>query len=231
MSDAPPISKCYRPGRHWLVIGIVGGIFFQVMGITSVYVAYWNIDGSFPHPKAHALVYGVFWFLWTLIAFWLIAAYFRTCLFITPLEFTQQGCLIRRRMSVADISQIQWKGIPQAGKIILHGSDCRMKIDLDNLTAKDRTEFIEFIRSHFDHRVQTGWSDFNRYSSTAAPSPEDERRVARRCALMFSVVGIACLLCGWFALGVQFYVSGTACILATVWYAWRIRRHKRSTAG
>ena len=232
MSDTTqPISKCYRAGCHWLVVGIVGATFFPVMGLTSVYAAYWNIDGSFPHPKTHAFVYAVFWSLWSLAALWIVAAYFRTRLIITSLEFTQQGCFVRRRMSVADVSRITWKGIPQAGKLILHGPDCSMKIDLQNLTHKDRTEFIQFIHTLFDPGIQSGWSDFNRYSPTPAPKPEDERRTAARCALIFFVIGLACLLCGWLALGVQFYVSGFGCVLAAVWYIWWIQRHKRSTAG
>ncbi len=232
MSDATqPISKCYRPGRNWLVIGIVGAIFFPTIGISSVYAAYWNIDGSFPHPKTHAFVHAVFWSLWTLSAFWIIAAYFRTRLTITPLGCSQQGCFIRTQISVADVSQVTWKGIPQSGKLILRGAQGQMKIDLNNLVHKDRTEFIQLVHKLFDDRIQTGWSEFNRQSFVAAPSPTDERRATKSCALILFIFGVVCLLCGWFNLGAQFYVSGFGGVFATVCYIWRIQRRKHSKAG
>lgn len=232
MSDATqPISKCYRPGREWLVIGIVGAIFFPTFGISSVYAAYWNIDGSFPHPRAHAFVHAVFWSFWTLNAFWIIAVYFRTRLTITPLGFSRQGCLIRTQINIADVSQVIWKGIPQSGKLILHGPHGQMKIDLNNLAHKDLTEFIQLVHKLFDQRIQTGWSEFNRYSFAAAPSSKDKRRAAKSCALILFVFGVVCLLCGWFNLGVQFYVAGICGVLTTVWYIWRIQRHKHATPG
>ncbi len=233
MSDGPPqASRCYRIGRHYLISGVVGAAFFPAVGISSVYAAYWNIDGSFPHPKIHALVHGIFWSGWSVLAVWLIAAYFRVRISITDGAITKQGVFLKHHLLLTDISQVTWKGIPQSGKVILHSSESRVKIDLSDLSQINRTELIRTIRDVCDPALQSGWERFSRLiPSGPAPTPADARRTAKVCGLLFFGFGVVSIACGWFEMGVQFYAIGDASFVVTCWYVWRIRRHKRQTAG
>src|SRR5438132_3763373 len=70
-------ARCFRLRRYYLVIGVVCAALFAIMGVTSTLAAYWNIDGSFARPKLAALIFGTFWSGFTLLAVWVILAYFR----------------------------------------------------------------------------------------------------------------------------------------------------------
>jgi len=232
LHEKPQSLRRYRLSRHCLIIGLIGVVFFSGIGAFSVYAAFWNIDGSFPHPKIHAFVYLVFWSCWNALAILLIIAYFRTWLCVTADKVMQQGVVFYRELYVADVSAVTWKGIPQAGKIILRSKDTRIKVDLGNFTTRDRTELIQSARDQFDTGVQIGWSRFNRtISSRPDATPEAARRTATICALLFFILGVSLILVAWLNLGVEWYFAGGGCIVAACWYAHRIRQHYRKSAG
>ena len=61
MADLSTGQDGYRPRRYYLIVGIVGAIFYSTMAIVSVVAAYWNIDGSFARPLLAAIIFGTFW--------------------------------------------------------------------------------------------------------------------------------------------------------------------------
>src|SRR5260370_35504830 len=82
--EVPTEARCFRLRPYYLVVGIVCAGFFAVVGVTSTVVAYFNVDGSFARPYLAALVFGVFWSGFTALAVWVIAAYFRERLILSP---------------------------------------------------------------------------------------------------------------------------------------------------
>lgn len=220
-------TTCYRPGRQYLILGIVSTTLFLVMDVGSVYVAYWNIDGSFPHPKLFALIFGIYWSCWTLLGLWLIVASLRERLFVSADSITQHGCVAKRTIRVPDVIQINWKGTPQSGGILVRSSFTKIKINLANFTRDERDKLIQFFHDTFATIIQDGWSRFLESDSRAKPQGKpNSLRTATICAsLLFACAGIFGY-CGVIGLGVQWLIIGVINALAGTWYLWRIRSHR-----
>lgn len=219
-----PTTECYRLGPQYLVLGIVCLAFFLAMDVGSVYVAYWNIDGSFGRPELAAVVFGVFWSLWVLLSLWLIIAYFRERLFVSADAITQHGCIRKRTINFPDVIKIVWKRIPKGGSVIIRGHFSRIKIYLSNFTSDEQDRLITLLRGEFAPEIQEGWERFNesRLLVVAARTPTKSRGTAMICALLlFSFAGIFGY-CWASGLGIQWLIVGILNALFGMWYLWRI---------
>ena len=220
-------ADCYRLGRMYLALGIVFTTVFLCMDIWSVYVAYWNIDGSFPHPKLHALVHGIFWSAWTLIGLWLIVAYFRERLFVNSELITQYGCVSLKKIRVPDVVHVGWKGIPHLGKIIVRSQSISIKIHLANYTRDQRRALIQFFSNNFPVGIQDGWEQFSKCRQPdRLPTKQDALRGALICALLLLGFGAILIYCWLYGLGLQFLVVGILTIVAGLWYLRRRSRYQ-----
>ncbi len=90
-----PDGVIYRVHNAYLALGLLCTLFFAIMGITSVIAAWWNIDGSFPHPRAFAIVAGIFWSLLVLVGLWIIAFFYRARLVIAQDRVSLRGCFYK----------------------------------------------------------------------------------------------------------------------------------------
>jgi len=219
-----PATACYRPGPQYLIVGVVCLTFFLAIGIGSVCVAYWNVDGSFGRPKLAALVFGVFWSFWVLLALWLIVAYFRERLFMTPNAITQQGCILKRTVISSDAIQIVWRRFPRGGSVIIRSHFYRIKIYLSNFTGDEQDQLIAYLREMFSPTIQENWTRFieARLQPVSRQAPRKSRGAAIICALLlFSLASILgyCWLVG---LGVQWLIVALLNALGGAWYVWRI---------
>jgi hypothetical protein len=219
-----PIPACYRLGPQYLILGIVCLTFFLAIGIGSVYVAYWNIDGSFGRPKLAALGFGVFWSFWVLLALWLIVAFFRERLFVTPNAITQQGCIRKRTINSTDVIQIVWKRFPQGGSVIVRSHFTRIKIYLSNFTRDEQNQLIAYLREMYSPAIHENWTRFieARLQAVSEHALRKSRGAASICALLlFSFASIFgyCWLVG---LGVQWLIVALLNALGGAWYVWRI---------
>ena len=220
----PTEAKCLRVRRYYLVVGVVGAVSIAVMGVTSTVVAYLNIDGSFARPQLAAVVFGVFWSGFTLLALWLIAAYFRERLILAKNTIVQDGIFRSRTLDVGDVLQIRWRRWPAGGSIIVRSHSQKFKIYLDNFTKAEREEVVFFIRETFAHEIQENWS---RFEECARRLSAPERRFSRGgiiviASVFMSIAGVF-MYC-WFAgLGVQYLFIGVVNAVAAIWYLWRFR--------
>src|SRR5262245_33709454 len=96
----PTDARCYRLRRYYLVVGVVCAVFFAAMGIASTVAALWNIDGSFARPQLAALIFGTFWSGFTLLAVWVIVAYFRERLYFGKAGVVQHGIFHSRSLQI-----------------------------------------------------------------------------------------------------------------------------------
>ncbi len=216
-------SICYRLGRQYLFIGLTGTIFFVAMGVWSVYAAYWNIDGSFPHPELHALLYGVFWLCFTGLGLWIIVAYFRERLFVSASGVTQHACVFRRTMLFSEATQVLWKGVPAAGRVQLRSVKTRITIHLGNFTRQERSELIETFRGAFPEDIQVGWTRFfERLHPLQEPAPTPSVKTAILCAFLFFGFAVLFTWCALSGVGYHFFLWGTGCFCGSLLYVWRI---------
>ncbi len=197
IGQLPTQARCLRVRRYYLVVGIVGAVFFAAMGIGSSVAALWNIDGPFPRPKPAALIFGAFWTGWTLLAVWVIAAYFRERLFFGKASFVQHGIFRSRTLEVGEVHQIKWRTWPMGGSVIVRTLSEKVTIHLDNFTRDEREELIRFLREIFAVEIQENWS---RFEEVLRRSSAPGKRVSRGgiitiTALLMCVAGV--LVCYW----------------------------------
>ena len=163
MTDVPRIPKepkCFRPRRYYLVVGAVSAVFFGVMGVTSTIAAYFNIDGSFPQPRLSALIFGGFWLAFTLMAAWVIAAYFRERLFLAHNTIFQQGIFRATTLDAGEVVRIKWRTLPAGGSVVVRTGSEKITMHLHNFTPDEREEIARFVRKRFAEEIQENWSRF-----------------------------------------------------------------------
>ncbi|HMP03757.1 MAG TPA: hypothetical protein PKC45_14765 [Gemmatales bacterium] len=217
-------ARCFRLRRYYLVVGVVCTVFFAVMGIASTVAALWNIDGSFARPKLAALIFGIFWSGFTLLAVWVIVAYFRERLYFGKAGVVQHGIFRSRTLLIEEVQQIRWRTWPVGGSVVIRTHSEKATIHLDNFTKDEREELIRFLRESFAVEIQENWS---RFQDLLGRSSRQEKRVSRSgiitiAALLMSFAGVF-VYC-WFAgLGVQNLVIGVVNAVAAIWYLARLR--------
>src|ERR1700722_14396804 len=104
----PDKGQCFRPRRHYLVVSVICAVFSLAMGITPAVLA-WHHASPFPRPERAALFFGVFWSVWTLLAVWVIVAYFRERLFVTNKMIIHYGIIRSRTIHVDEVIHINWR--------------------------------------------------------------------------------------------------------------------------
>ena len=161
---------------------------------------------------------------------WLIVAYFRERLFVNSEAITKYGCVFLKTIPVSDIVQVTWKGIPQAGKIIVRTPLTSITINLGDYTDDERSALIQCFRESFPVGIQDGWPRFSEYlQPQTKPTPQDALRTALECALLLLGFG-AISISGWLlGLGDQFLVVGVMTIVAGLWYLWRRSRYHKAS--
>jgi hypothetical protein len=205
-------------------VGVVCAVFFAVMGVSSTVVAYFNSDGSFARPRLAALVFGVFWSGLTLLAAWVIAAYFRERLLLTNQTIVQHGIVGARVIDCGDVVQIRWRSWPVGGSIVVRTHSQKVKIYLDNFTRDEREEIVLFFRETFAHEIQDNRSGFEEHVRKWSPP---EKRVSRGGIIAIAAVFICfagVFVYCWFAgLGAQYLFLGVVNVVAAIWCLWRLR--------
>jgi hypothetical protein len=180
----------YRLSRHALEIGVVGALLFGLAGIFSTVVALANADGSFRHPVAAAVVFGVGWSCLTLLGCWLILAYCRHRLSVGPEMVRVTGCFRTREVRPAAVTRAVWKSLFKGGSLVLYECDSRATIHFGNYTFQERAELIRLFRTALAEHIQEGWK---RFQSSCVPPQVDykELRSKIRGHLRFAVIAWA----------------------------------------
>ncbi len=217
------VPICYRIRQFVLLLSIVCTIALLTFDVGSVYVSYWNIDGSFDNPKLTALFCGVFWSCFVLMSIYCIVAYFLERLFVKSDAITLHTCFGKQTINISDVIQIDWKRY-LSGIIIVRGHHSRIKIYLSNYTADDQSQLIAYFRTTFSPDIQKDYSVFTETRLPHKPRNPDEkfRSIAILCALLLFIFA-SFFVYFWVAdYGVQWLMVGVISALAGLWYLWRI---------
>jgi hypothetical protein len=224
IEQLPTDARCFRVRRYYLVVGVVCAVFFAAMGIVSTVAALWNIDGSFARPKLAALIFGIFWSGFTLLAGWVIAAYFRERLYFGKAGVVQHGIFRTRTLQIEEVHQIKWRPWPIGGSVVIRTPSEKATIHFDNFSKDEREDLIRFLRESFAVEIQENWSRFQDLLGRSSPP---EKRASRSgiitiAAVLMSFAGVF-VYC-WFAgLGGQYLVIGVVNAVAAIWYLARLR--------
>lgn len=224
----PAAERCYRIRRNYLVLGIFGTISFGSIGIVSTIAAYWNIDGSFRHPKQAALLFGIVWSCFTLLSIWLILAYVRARLCVSHREIKGIGCIRTKTISVPNVTRIIWRIVPRGGSVVVCDVSSKIKISLENFNAEDRHDLITFFRECVAADIHEGWPRFAQ--RFLEPGPEGARgsRTAATVTVSLLVFFATSFVCFWIAgLGVRYLVYGILNAAVAAWYVWHLRVRRR----
>lgn len=168
--DIPPIeadgARVYRLRRGFLWLGVGATLFFASVGVASVVAAWWNLDGSFPAPRAIAIGLGIGWGGFTLLGSYLILCYCRERLFVGEQAVLKQGCFGRRLLRFGEVTSAEWRTGPagpsaSGPSLILRDPVSKIVIRLYQWgNVDDRRELIEHFRRSIDAEVQQGWETF-----------------------------------------------------------------------
>ena len=179
----------YRLTRAALDLGVVCAVLFAAMGIASTLSALLNLDGSFPHPIAFAVCFAIFWSCMMLLSGWLILAFFRHRLRISPRIVRITDCFRTRELRLDAVTHAAWK-IWSGGILVLYAATGKVKIAFQSYPLLERSELIQFFRSVLADKEQTGWDRFEKY----CPPPMDHaallsklRREMRFAAIAFAI--------------------------------------------
>jgi hypothetical protein len=148
-------ERRYRLRKYYLIVGVIGTVFFLTMDAVSLAVAC-----SAKRPVLAALILCGLWSGFTLLGIWLIWAYFRECLCLSDSTVTAVGCIREKKVQVADVIKVVWRTVPQGGSIVVRTPATKFKVYLDNFTVEERDELIAYFRGRFDTSRQDGWPRF-----------------------------------------------------------------------
>ena len=225
----PTEARCFRLRRYYLFLGIVCAVFFAVIGIGSAVAALWNFDGSIARPKLAALIVGTFWFGCTLLAVWVIAAYFRERLFFGKTAIVQHGIFRSRTLELGEVLEIKWRAWPVGGSVVVRPHSQKATIYLDNFTRDECGELIRYLRETFAVEIQENWSRFEevlRRSALGKRGPRGGIITIAGLLMCFAGLFVYC----WFAgLGRKYLFIGVVNGVAAPWYLWRIRLIKNDS--
>jgi hypothetical protein len=186
----PMTGREYRLSKHALEVGVVAVALFGLMGGVSVAAALLNSDGSFRHPLAAAVTFGVGWSCFVLLGVWLILIYSRHRLFVDPKTVRVTGCFASRQVHLANLTHVAWKSFIGHGTLALKDTSNIVKIGFGNYTFQERLELIRFFRKALAGREQDGWE---RFESRCMPPQVDykELRSQMHGHLRFAAIAFA----------------------------------------
>lgn len=229
-------AVCYRLRRYYLWVGVPSFVFSLAMGIKSVLAAYYNVDGSFPDPKAWAWGLGIGWSCLLLPGVWLILAHFRDRLVVSDTSIWQRGCFRERRVEFADVQRVVWRNFADAKLasypgVLLETPTCTMIIRIASRYTKDDVHHMAAaIHAAVPEQLQHGWEDF--YKTKPRKEPTVTSLILS--SLFLLVIGLGSLGMWWrfpIRLGPLVLAQGVLCTALGVWVALRMCRKIRNDAG
>ncbi|HBE71475.1 MAG TPA: hypothetical protein DDW52_25290 [Planctomycetaceae bacterium] len=182
-----PQATVYRLAPKFKYVGIACVLLFSVFGGWSVYVAYFNVDGSFSRPILAATISGVFWSCWVLLGCWLIAYDIRYRLFVSIDSLKQQGILFNKTIALRTVDQATWRRFPGRGSVRLSGADGKISVDLGNFRPEAREKLITFLRTELPEGKQVGWSKFRQQFADTSQRRAKAKRVTSLLLVFFAL--------------------------------------------
>ncbi|NNE00053.1 MAG: hypothetical protein HKN47_22260 [Pirellulaceae bacterium] len=213
--DATLIRCCLRP--TYRILGWVCTVLFAVVGIASVWAAYWNTDNSFARPLVAVILFGLLYSFFVSLGFWLLALSYRYRLVIDRDVVYQRGVLREQTMALKSIEQVTWRRRPANGSVWLTGRGDVLKIDFQNFTVQQRDQLVRILHEMLASDQQAGW---DAYCEKFAETPDRHarsRRYRRRMVWLFGIHSIVFTAFGIGGFGGQFVVVAIVNALMAVY--------------
>ncbi|MEX1229815.1 MAG: hypothetical protein WEB58_06225 [Planctomycetaceae bacterium] len=228
MDDSPYESAEYRLQWYYLLLGVVCLVFFLVMGISSVWAALTNIDGSFKRPILAAWIFGTFWSALVLLCIWVILAYYRELLIIDPTKITQHGIISVKSIALDDVTQVKWGRYSMNGSVLIRDSSTKIKIHLDNFTRTEIEEIKTFVREAVPEEIQTGRAELvaQREKLTSRRRPRSKNAVVTK-SLVFLAIGSIFISVWAVEAAPQFLLAGIVNVVFALLLLWNLRRRRK----
>jgi hypothetical protein len=225
----PPEAFCYRIHRRYFLLGCACAVCFISFGIASTAVAYFNIDGSFRRPKLAALIFCIFWGACTLLSVFLIVAYFREKLVLTPLAIAYRGVLRKKLIESDSVACIKWRTWPAGGSLVVQGRFRRITVHLSNFKEDQQVEIIQYFRRCFRTEIQENWLRFeNLRRGSSLPISPQANQMLRYAFLAGAIILLffAILLgyCSYTGLGMNYLASAIVNVLGAFFIFWYLNR-------
>jgi hypothetical protein len=193
LEKIPPEGKEYRVSRMYLVISIVGLLFFTAMGTYTFYAAWTNMDNSFPNPVADAIVFGGGWIIPALASIWSMVFCIRGRLFVDPGGVRIKGIFRTREVRFNEVNRAAWKISGRAGKLVLYDPSGKVAVEFGSY-ASNQNELMRYFVLALAGHDQKDWERFaefynvNRQPMRAAPHESEQAQadVARPDSGQFS---------------------------------------------
>jgi hypothetical protein len=187
---APASSKLgqeYRLPRSYFRLGVVGASFFSLAGVTSVWMALANFDGSFARPVAAAVVFGTFWGALTLLGLYLVRAALVERLVVWEDRVRVVGSFRTREVKFNEVERAKWRRIGNpGGSLVLYAGTVRLVVYFANY-GDHGPRLRDFFRAAIPVERQERWDVF---SETFVPTPEKVEQGRRRAKWGFAVFAV-----------------------------------------
>jgi hypothetical protein len=190
----PALAIEYRMGRKFRNIGILCTLFAVTCGSFSTFVAYFNVDGSFPRPKLAALLFALGWSTMALLGIWLWRIYYKYKMLVDAHSLRQQGMWRSQKMEFSEVREIRWYLYPAGGSVLLTSSHHKMKVEFGNFSWTDRDEFISFLLSAIPAERHVAYEKFCQHFT---PTPVRQSRAKLAKLVLFIVFVFHAAFFGW----------------------------------
>ena len=199
-------TTCFRLKPYFRNVGISCTALFSAIGLASVFMAYFNVDGSFPNPLHAATSFGLFWACFVLLGVCLLLLHRRYRLFVTEDSVRQRGVVSDRTVTLSQVRELKWRRYPAGGSVQLSATDGRLKIDLGNFVQSERDELVSFLLESVPEGRQLGWSKFQEQFQDSPERRMRSRRSSQVVSLLLGIHSVAFLVFWGLGLGNQYLV-------------------------
>ena len=214
MNDKPATWRCSKKVRNLAVLSLP---FYAVVGLGSVWAAWANYDQSFPNPDLAAVLFGVVWTFFVLLAGYLFLFWHRHRLLVDERSIRQIGVFSDQTICLHTLNELKWKCYPAGGSAQLSDLNHTLKIEFGNYSRDDRKRLIDKLRAIIASGEQTGW---DRFSKRFEPTPEKLTATKRARRLLIALFGfhtVVFLTMGVTDLGVKFVFAAGLNLLIAVY--------------
>lgn len=199
-------TTCFRLKPYFRNVGVSCTALFSAIGLASVNMAYFNIDGSFPDPLLAATSFGIFWACFVLLGVWLLLLHRRYRLFITEDTVRQRGVVSDRTITISQMRELKWRRFPAGGSVRLSATDGRLTIDLGNFVQSERDALVSYLLERVPQSHQLGWSRFHEQFHDTPERKMRSRRASQIVSLLLGFHSVAFLVFWGLGFGNQYLV-------------------------
>lgn len=227
------VRVCLQATR-WQVLTMIP-CFAVILGghIFGAYAAYYNLDGSFPHPVAFGLAVSVQCVFFLFLGAYYFLATERERIWILDNAIFQRGVCFTRRIEFKDVLALNWRR--HTFRLIVEGPQTRISIWLNNYPFAQQQQVIEHFRTAIPKHRHKNYRKFRKRYEEFHCIPRDMTVQEARSSVILCISLLSLTSAGfvavWFggAEGPSLEIA-VMCAIAGVSYLWRYSLFKARVA-